>query len=234
MIPTAPSSSARSSTRRGQTSFPRSPLYTEPCFSEIDFGQIQVAPKNGLLASVSHLADPETQTVLEQTLANQRASQPTNQPTNRQTDRRTDRPTNKQASKQTSKQANKQTSKQANKQTSKQTNKQTKNTGYDHCYIFTNPVVAFMSIPNSLRVGHPLSLYFELTLGQSCVKGKPCRSAAHVHWRGSLARAKWVWLKIKQQGLRRFWAMFPLIRVPFWYRFFEPQPSRKATLHLFV
>ena len=32
-----------------------------------------------------------------------------------------------------------------------------------------------------------------------------------------------VWLKIKQQGLRRFWSMFPLTRVPFWYRFFEPQ-----------
>ena len=34
----------------------------------------------------------------------------------------------------------------------------------------------------------------------------------------------WVWLKIKQQGLRKFWSMFPLTRVPFWYRFFEPQP----------
>ena len=34
--------------------------------------------------------------------------------------------------------------------------------------------------------------------------------------------ATWVWLKIKKQGLRRFWSMFPLTRVPFWYRFFEP------------
>ena len=34
----------------------------------------------------------------------------------------------------------------------------------------------------------------------------------------------WVWLKIKQEGLRRFWSMFPLNRVPFWYRFLEPQP----------
>ena len=34
----------------------------------------------------------------------------------------------------------------------------------------------------------------------------------------------WVWLKIKQEGLRRFWSMFPLSRVPFGYRFFEPQP----------
>ena len=37
----------------------------------------------------------------------------------------------------------------------------------------------------------------------------------------------WVWLKIKQEGLRRFWSMFPLTRVPFWYRFFEPQLFRK-------
>ena len=37
-------------------------------------------------------------------------------------------------------------------------------------------------------------------------------------------RHTWVWLKIKQEGLRRLWSMFPLTRVPFWYRFFEPQP----------
>ena len=34
-----------------------------------------------------------------------------------------------------------------------------------------------------------------------------------------------MWLKIKQEGLRRFWSTFPLTRVPFWYRFLEPQPS---------
>ena len=34
--------------------------------------------------------------------------------------------------------------------------------------------------------------------------------------------AKWVWLKIKQEGLCRFWFMFPLPRVPSWYRFCEP------------
>ena len=38
---------------------------------------------------------------------------------------------------------------------------------------------------------------------------------------------KWQWLKIQQGGLRRFWSMFPLTRVPFWYRFFEPQPNGK-------
>ena len=32
------------------------------------------------------------------------------------------------------------------------------------------------------------------------------------------------WLKMKQEGLRRFWSMFLLTWVPFWYRFFEPQP----------
>ena len=33
-----------------------------------------------------------------------------------------------------------------------------------------------------------------------------------------------MWLKNKQEGLRRFWSMFPLTRVPFWYRLFEPLP----------
>ena len=35
----------------------------------------------------------------------------------------------------------------------------------------------------------------------------------------------WVWLKIKQEGLRRFWSMFPLTRVPFWYCFFFPRAT---------
>ena len=34
--------------------------------------------------------------------------------------------------------------------------------------------------------------------------------------------------QIKQEGLRRFWSMFPLTRVSFWYRFFEPQPYPKC------
>ena len=34
----------------------------------------------------------------------------------------------------------------------------------------------------------------------------------------------WVWLKIKQLGLRRCWSTFPLTRVPFWYPFLEPHP----------
>ena len=41
---------------------------------------------------------------------------------------------------------------------------------------------------------------------------------------GREQRFTWVWLKIKQEGLRRFWSMFALTRAPFWYRFFEPQP----------
>ena len=36
---------------------------------------------------------------------------------------------------------------------------------------------------------------------------------------------KRVWLTMKQGANRRFWAMFPLTRVPVWYRFVEPQPS---------
>ena len=42
----------------------------------------------------------------------------------------------------------------------------------------------------------------------------------------NVAQVSRVWLKIKQGGLRRFWSMFPLTRVPFWYRAFEPQPAR--------
>ena len=46
---------------------------------------------------------------------------------------------------------------------------------------------------------------------------------------------EWVWLKIKQEGLRRFWSMCPLTRVPFWYWFFEPQPSHgDKTMSVFV
>ena len=43
-----------------------------------------------------------------------------------------------------------------------------------------------------------------------------------------------VWLKIKQEGLRRFGSMFPLARVPFWYRFFEPQPNLIIWLRSFA
>ena len=30
--------------------------------------------------------------------------------------------------------------------------------------------------------------------------------------------------QIQQERLRRFWPLFPLTRVPFWFQFFEPQP----------
>ena len=33
-----------------------------------------------------------------------------------------------------------------------------------------------------------------------------------------------MWLRINQEGLRRFGSMFPLTRGPFWYRSFHPQP----------
>ena len=36
---------------------------------------------------------------------------------------------------------------------------------------------------------------------------------------------EWVWLKIRQQGLRRFWSMFPRTTVPLWYRVFQSQPN---------
>ena len=33
----------------------------------------------------------------------------------------------------------------------------------------------------------------------------------------------WVWLNIEELGLRRFSALVPFAKVPFWYLFFEPQ-----------
>ena len=36
---------------------------------------------------------------------------------------------------------------------------------------------------------------------------------------------KWVWLKKKELGLRGFQSLVPFTRVPFWFRFFEPQPN---------
>ena len=60
------------------------------------------------------------------------------------------------------------------------------------------------------------------------LKPKVKTSATHAQ----SAHATWVWLKIKQEGLRRCWSMFPLTRVPFWYRFFEPQPHGLQTSNL--
>ena len=31
--------------------------------------------------------------------------------------------------------------------------------------------------------------------------------------------------KLSRRGCAGFWSMFPLTRVPFWYRFFEQQPN---------
>ena len=50
------------------------------------------------------------------------------------------------------------------------------------------------------------------------------RSPGQHPFRGRATAFMWVWLKTKQEGLRRCWSMFLLARVPFWYRFFEPQP----------
>ena len=38
--------------------------------------------------------------------------------------------------------------------------------------------------------------------------------------------------KLNRMGLRRFWSMFPLTRVPFLYRFFEPQPDACSSLQI--
>ena len=36
--------------------------------------------------------------------------------------------------------------------------------------------------------------------------------------------SKWVWVKIKVPGDRRFWSMFPFTRLTFWVPNFDPQP----------
>ena len=41
----------------------------------------------------------------------------------------------------------------------------------------------------------------------------------------------WQWLRSKELGLRRCWSIFPLTRVPFWCRLFEPYPYRFAMNH---
>ena len=40
-----------------------------------------------------------------------------------------------------------------------------------------------------------------------------------------LVRVRWVWLKIKPPGDRRFWSMFLFTWVPFWVPIFDPQPD---------
>ena len=42
--------------------------------------------------------------------------------------------------------------------------------------------------------------------------------------RSDLALVIWVWLKIKDLGLRGFLSLVPFTKVPFWYQFLEPQP----------
>ena len=53
-----------------------------------------------------------------------------------------------------------------------------------------------------------------------------CQAALDLMAGRKQACGTWVWLKIIQQGLRRFWSMCPLTSVPVWYWFFEPQPNQ--------
>ena len=79
--------------------------------------------------------------------------------------------------------------------------------------------------PNPVPLKEPTSWTF---FGGSC-HFIPCISRAPASDQ-IRQTSKWAWLKIKDLGLRRFWSMFPLTRVPFWYRFFEPQPSNDHSL----
>ena len=106
----------------------------------------------------------------------------------------------------------------------------------------TQPIWAWVEIkpPKGPLVLVHVSLpgfHFGVTrsLTQSCVavSSEAHPKTAHSVQRHSLTclrsksfkrQAIWVWLKIKQEGLHRFWSMFPLPRVPFGYRSSEPQP----------
>ena len=78
--------------------------------------------------------------------------------------------------------------------------------------------------------GDPGSSFFVLLTGNEIVKMRGCLvSRASQVWDIRMGPSfflwmfKWVWLKNKQEGLRRCCPLFPL-RVPFWYRFVEPRP----------
>ena len=59
-------------------------------------------------------------------------------------------------------------------------------------------------------------------LCQPGAPSKSIRAPPALEWNGS--NLVWVWLKIKELGLRGFWSLVPYTKVPFWYHFFEPQP----------
>ena len=62
------------------------------------------------------------------------------------------------------------------------------------------PVAPHSEYPGNLGTRIPKEAWLAL---------RGTRKAAGILW-------TWVWLKIKQEGLRRCWSMFPLTRVPFW------------------
>ena len=51
---------------------------------------------------------------------------------------------------------------------------------------------------------------------------------------GSKLANNWQWLKIKELGLRRFWSMLPLARVPFWNSGFLSHSQFTERVLLFV
>ena len=61
----------------------------------------------------------------------------------------------------------------------------------------------------------------------------PNHSKPPISWREADGVVKWVWLRIKQLGLRRFWSLFPYTKVPFWISiFFQPQPYGRVEAHV--
>ena len=93
------------------------------------------------------------------------------------------------------------------------------------------PLFGGRALPGLALWQHSCSREHKLTkavLSSPAAVSATWRLAKHPPEKSSVWRKRlgftWVWPKIKQEGLRRFWSMFLLTRVPFWHRFFEPQP----------
>ena len=85
-----------------------------------------------------------------------------------------------------------------------------------------------------MAMGHNLGLHFGADEHPCAIiyghQGYRWILSTTATWRSKPAGTILVaWLKIQQEGLRRLWSMFPLARVPLWYRLFGPQPHGKAS-----
>ena len=86
------------------------------------------------------------------------------------------------------------------------------------CYLLV------VSVSTLLACAQASGCWQTLSSNQAC--GRRASRNGPFCWAGVKNRTpKWVWIKIKTPGDRRFWSMFPLARVPLWVRIFDPQPN---------